>query len=54
MRILILASFVDPSSILNDVKLPTVNHSLSSDDADSALLHYDVSPRTLFLPGRPV
>ena len=53
MRKLALASFVDPSSIPDVDKLPTAKDSLSSDDADS-ILHYDMTPRTFFLPGRPV
>ena len=53
MRKLALASFVDPSSIPDVDKLPTAKHSLSSDDIDS-ILHYDITPRTFFLPGRPV
>ena len=53
MRTLALACFVDPSSILDDDKLPTAKHSLSSDDGGS-LLYYDITPRTFFLPGWPV
>ena len=53
MRKLALASLVDPSSIPDVDKLPTAKHSLSSDDTDS-ILHYDITPRTFFLPGRPV
>ena len=53
VKTLALASFLDPSSNLDVDKLPTAKYSLSSDGADSAS-HYNITPRTFFLPGRPV